>query len=155
MVARDITLSGTEAASDEEAAALLFGLARAQSATFEWHQVVEVIATLGRAFEYYIETGNVAQAVAVAEFQIAAPLYRIPGLADLTARAIALVPADSHDAGRLLSRYGGILGSAEGDYEGARQALGRAMDIARRDGDLALEVQILTNAAVVSGSSSR
>ena len=35
LVARDITLSGTEAAPDEEAAALLFGLARAQSATFK------------------------------------------------------------------------------------------------------------------------
>ena len=64
LVARDITLSGTKAASDEESAALLFGLARAQSATFERHQLGKVFTTLSRAFEYYAEAGNGAQSVA-------------------------------------------------------------------------------------------
>ena len=54
-------------------------------------------------------------------------------------------------AGRLLSRYSGFLGVAEGDYEGAQQALGRAISIARREGDVHLEVQTLTDAAAVSG----
>ena len=151
LVARDITLSGTAVASDEEAAALLFGLARSQSSTFFRHQVGEAFATLSRAFEYYIEAGNVALAVAAAEFEIAAPPYLIPGVAELMARALSLVPADSHEAGRLLSRYGAILGAAEGDYEGAQQALGRAISIARREGDSPLEAQTLAFAAVVSG----
>ncbi|MEE8159830.1 MAG: hypothetical protein V3T78_10785, partial [Dehalococcoidia bacterium] len=150
LVARDITLSGTEAASDEESAALLFGLARAQSATFERHQLGKVFTTLNRAFEYYAEAGNVAQAVAAAEFPIATPSFRFPGIVELLARALTLVPADSHEAGRLLSRYGGILGGAEGDYEGAQQALGRAISIARREGDVPLEVQTLAYAADVS-----
>ena len=107
LAARDINLSGTEAASDEEAAALLFGLARAQSATVEGHQLGEAFATLSRAFEYYAETGNVALAVAAAVFPIANSSYLIPGVVELVARAITLVPADSHEAGRLLSRYGG------------------------------------------------
>ncbi len=149
LAARDITLSGSEAASDEEAAALLFGLARALSATVEGHQLVEAFATLSRAFEYYAEGGNVALAVAAAEFRIAPPSYRIPGVAELLARALTLVPAESHEAGRLLSRYGGILG-ASSDYEGAQQTLGRAISIARREGDVALEMQTLSYAAVVS-----
>jgi len=138
-------------ASDEEAAALLFGLARAQSATVERHQLVEVFATISRAFDYYVEVGNVAQAVSAAEFPIATPGVLIPGVAQLMARALTLVPADSHEAGRLLSRYGGILGVTESNYEGAQQALGRAMEIARREGDVPLEVQTLTYAAAVGG----
>ena len=151
LVARDITLSGTEAAFDEENAALLFGLARAKSATGVGHQLSEAFANLSRAFDYYAEAGNVAQAVAAAEFPIAPPPYRIPGVAQLMARALTMVPADSHEAGRLLSRYGAILGAADCDFEGAQQALGRAIAIARREGDVPLEVQTLTYAADVSG----
>ena len=151
LVARDIAMCGTEAATDEEAAALLFGLARAQSATVEGNQLGEAFATLSRAFEYHADAGNVALAVAAAEFPIASPTYLVPGVAQLMARALTLVPADSHEAGRLLSRYCGFLGLAENDYEGAQQALGRAIAIARREGDVALEVQTLTYAAGVSG----
>jgi tetratricopeptide (TPR) repeat protein len=62
-----------------------------------------------------------------------------------------MVPADSHEAGRLVSRYGGILGAADRDYEEAQQALGRAIAIARREEDVPLEIQALTYAADVSG----
>ena len=151
LVARDITLSGTEAPTDDEAAALLFGLARARVATVEEYQLGEAFATLSRAFEYYAEAGNVAQAVAAAEFPIATPGYLIPGLAELMARALNLVPADSHEAGRLLSRYGGVLGAAESDYKGAQKALEQAIAIAKREGDIPLEVQTLAYAADVSG----
>ena len=88
LVARDLSLSGTEAAPDEEAADLLFGLARAQSATVEGHQLEEVFATLSRAFVYYAEAGNIARAVAAAEFPIARSGARIPGVAQLLARAL-------------------------------------------------------------------
>ena len=151
LVGRNITLSGTDAATDEEAANLLFGLARAQTATVETHQLGEAFAALSRAFEHYAEAGNVALAVAAAEFQIGNPTGRIPGVGQLIARALTLVPADSHEAGRLLSRYGLFLGLAEADYEGAQQALGRAITIAKREGDVSLEVQTLTHAADVNG----
>ena len=150
LVARGTSLSGTEAASDAEAAALLFGLARAQSATLEAPQLGEAFATLSRAFEYYAEAGNVALAVAATAFPIAS-FMGIPGVAQLIARALTLVPADSHEAGRLLSYYGRILGNAGSDYEGAEQALGRAIAIARREGDLPLEGQTQAYAAGVSG----
>ena len=73
LVARGLPLSGTEAASDEEAAALLFGMARAQSAVGIGHQLEEAFTNLSRAFEYYSEAGNVALAVSAAEFPIPPP----------------------------------------------------------------------------------
>ena len=149
--AKDVEPGASEPAQDSESAALLFGLGRAQAATFERHQLGEAFNTLSRAFEHYVDQGNVAQAVAAAIFPIAPAGVQIPGLAQLMARALILVPGDSHDAGRLLSRYGGILGAAEGDYEGAQQALNSALTIARREGDRPLELQTLTNAADVSG----
>ncbi|MFB3093965.1 MAG: AAA family ATPase, partial [Dehalococcoidia bacterium] len=54
---RGVPLEGTEAASDGEAAALLFGLARAHSSTLVGHRLGEGIANLSRAFEYYAEAG--------------------------------------------------------------------------------------------------
>jgi tetratricopeptide (TPR) repeat protein len=151
LAARDIDLSGQYPAADDESADLLFGLARAQSATLEGNQLGRAFTNLSRAFEFYAGAGNIAQAVAAAEFPIASPAYVMPGVAELMARALKMVPEDSLEAGRLLSRYGGILGVAEGDYEGAQEALNRAIVIAKREGDLPLELQTLHYAADVSG----
>ena len=152
LVAREIELRGTEAAPDEEAADLLFGLARSQSATLVHIRSMEAFATLKRAFDGYAQMGNVSKLVAAVEFLVAAPTYPIPGAAEMLARALTLVPEDSHEAGRLLSRYGGVLGSAVADYEGAQQALEQAITIARREEDVALEVQTLNYAATVSAN---
>ena len=51
-----------------ETAALLFGLGRAQAATLTVYQLQEAGATLIRAFDYYAQAGDVAHAVAVAEY---------------------------------------------------------------------------------------
>ena len=145
LAARNVSLSGTQTASDEEAAALLFGLARAQAATFERQQLGEAFGTLRRAFEYYFDAGNVALAVAAAEYPIGAPGFQIPGVAELLTRALKLVPDDSHEAGRLLSRFGGIDGvryDVDNDLE-REQALGRALAIAQREGDAGLETRTL------------
>ena len=149
LAARAIDPIGNEAATDEQAAALLFGLARAKSTTGVVQQVEEAFAALNRAFEYYADTGNVELAVAAAEFPIAPPPNRISGVG-LIARALTLVPADSIEAGRLLSRYGGILGAASGDYAGAQEALEKAISIARREQDIPLEIEALTYSADVS-----
>ena len=150
LAAKDLEIDGTSPPQDEDGAALLFGQARALSAASVYEQLVRSFAALRRAFEYYVDAGNVALAVAVAEFPVAPAPARIPGIAEVMARALTLVPEDSHEAGRLLSRYGGILGLADGDYEGAKQAMERAIAIARRDGDLYLEIQTLAYAVDVS-----
>ena len=57
------------------------------------------------------------------------------------------MPTDSYESGRLLAWHGRVLGSLHGDYDGAQEAFTRAIDIARREGDTALELQILAYVA--------
>jgi DNA-binding CsgD family transcriptional regulator len=152
LAAMGSNLKDTVPARDAEEAALLFGLARAKSATLLTEQLVDAFDTLRRAFDYYVEAGEVARAVQAAEFPFGMPTARFRGVeGQVIGRALSLVRADSHEAGRLLSRYGGYLGLAQSDYEGAQQALGQAISIARRERDVPLEVQTLAYAADVSG----
>jgi DNA-binding CsgD family transcriptional regulator len=130
---------------DAETAALLFGLGRAQGAT---DQVQQAWESLGRAFDYYAETGNIVQVVQIAAY----PLFFVPGVTQatrMTARALQLVPPDSLEAGRLLSRYGLLLNLETADYQGAQAALAKALAIARRAADVALELRTLANTADV------
>ena len=60
-----------------------------------------------------------------------------------------MVDRNSLEAGRILSNQGGILGLQEGDYEGAHVAFDRALIIARREKNVALEVAALASAAFV------
>jgi hypothetical protein len=59
------------------------------------------------------------------------------------------VRPDSHAAGRLLFRYGYVLGLEAGDFNGAQKAVEAALAIAEREGDLGLEMRILADAARV------
>ena len=61
-----VTLTGSQPAPNEEAAALLFGAGSAQLATVERHRLSEAVSCLRRAFDYYAETGDVDRAVAEA-----------------------------------------------------------------------------------------
>ena len=133
---------------EAETAALLFGLARAQLATLQLHQLQEAVTSLSRVLDYYAEAGDVDRAVAVAEY----PLPIIPGLigaTQLIPRALALVPPDSQEAGRLLSQYGSAMGIQQGDYEGAQEPLGRALAIAQGAGDVTLEMGTLVSSLSV------
>jgi len=135
--------------TDGETAAILYGLGRALAATLPRHQIQEAVATLRRAFQYYAEVGDVDRAVAIAEY----PFYPLAGQrigeADLISSALALVPPDSQEAGRLLCRYGRVVAIEEGDYQSAEEAFGKALDIAQRTGDMALEVRTLADSANV------
>jgi tetratricopeptide (TPR) repeat protein len=147
--ARGVPLEGTEPAADAETAALLFGLARAQAAKLEMHQVQGIVASLGRALDYYAEAGDVDRVVAVAEYPVGADLGLATGAGELISRALRLVPPDSHQAGRLLSTYGLTLYQDTGDYGGAQETFNRALAIAQREKDPALEMRTLANAANV------
>ena len=146
LVARDITLSGTEAAADEEAAALLSCLGRAQAAMSSLHQLPEAINSLARAFQYYFDAGDVERAVALAEYHIAEP-SGISGMAAIISQALTLVPPDSHQAGRLLPNYGFSLFATTGDYQSAQEVFNRALVIARREADGPLQMRTLARAA--------
>jgi ATP/maltotriose-dependent transcriptional regulator MalT len=128
---------------DAEIAALLFGLARVRLAMNQRGMVQEVLSNLSRAFDYYAEVNDVPNAVAVAGCPLPNWTGHLPGMAQLVGRALELVPADSAGAGHLLSLYGRFLGAEEGDYAGAQEAFGRALVIAQRQGDVALEMRTL------------
>jgi len=137
--------------ADGDTAALLFGLARAQIATLPRLEHHEPFQNLRLSFDYYVEAGDVDAALAVAEY----PMPRAPhidlGRNRLLSDALALVPPDSHHAGLLLSEYGVALYYEVGDYNGAQEAFNRALAIAEREGDQALEMRVLTNSAEVDG----
>ena len=132
---------------DEQQAALLSGLGRAQAALLELPRAQEVVANLARAFEYYANSGDVDRAVLVAECPVDALPGQLVGGARLVARALGLVEPESHAAGRLLARYARMLTIEKGDYQGAAEACERAVLIARREGDVHLEIQALGNGA--------
>ncbi|MCH8195871.1 MAG: transketolase, partial [Chloroflexi bacterium] len=131
--------------TDAETAALFFGLACAQAATIERHQIVqEVVANMTSAFDYYEKVGDVVRAVGIA----GSPVLWIgsesrSGLEGLIDRALELIPPDSIEAGHLLARQGEVLGQEEGDYVGAQEFFERALAIARRERDVALEMETL------------
>ena len=85
----------------------------------------------------------------VAECQYLPVSGRSLGVAQLIVRALELVPPESHQAGRLLARYGYLLGIEEGDYVGAQEAVAGALSIAEREHDTILEMETLANAARV------
>jgi len=142
--------AGEGQAMDGQTAQLLFGLGRAEVANAGQGGFAGVVGSLGRAFDYYAETGDAERAVAVALEHPGTPFANSTDVTELFARALALVPADSHHAGRLLARYGNQLGTVEGDYEAAQGAFEQALVIARREGDAGLELRTLANACRVA-----
>lgn len=118
---------------DGETDDLLFGRGRAQVVTLERHRVHEALEKLNQAFDYYATAGDISRAVAVAECPIPLLTGQPTVMEQLLPRALALVPPDSHEAGRLLSLYGRIKAHQEGDYPAAQEALDRALAIAQRE----------------------
>ena len=134
---------------DTDTATLLFGLARAQLTTLPLHLLQEAVTSLSRAFDYYADAGDVNRAVAVAEYPLPATPGPFASVTQLISRALALVPPDSPEAGRLQSQYGFVMGIQQGDYEGAQEALGRALAIAQAAGDPSLEMRTLVSSLLV------
>ena len=142
----------SQPAADAETAAILFGIGQVQLATPPLHQWGDATANLRRAFDFYAESGDVARAVAVATHLTAFTRGGHQAAAtELISRALKLAPDDSSEAAYLLSRYAGVLGLGQGDYEGAQKAVDRALEIARREGDAGLEMATLAIASGVEG----
>ena len=148
LIAKGLDVDGRTPLPDAEAAALRFGLGRAQAATLGRQQLNVASASLGRAFDFYADANHVAHAVSVAEYLVA-PRVGNRVSEELVARALRLVPADSLEAGRLLSIYVLVMGLEEADYSGAIEAFQSAIAIAQRTGNEALERQTLANSAIV------
>jgi hypothetical protein len=149
LAAKGIPLNGSEPAADKESAELLAGFGRTRAATGLQLELPEAISILARALDYFIEVGDVERAVALAEVPVFSLATLDTGIATLISRVLSLVAADSHAAGRLLARYGNVLGLEIGDYSGAQRAIESALAIAQREQDTGLEMRILADAARV------
>ena len=134
---------------DGDTAGLLFGLARAQFATLGRNMHQEPYQNLRVSFDYYVEAGDADAALAVAEYPMPRGVTIDLGRSRLLSDALALVPPDSLHAGLLLSEYGTALYYEANDYNGAQEAFGRALAIAEKERDQALEMRVLTNSIQV------
>ena len=137
-------------AMDHESAALLFGLGRSQTVMLDNQTRNEAYSSMKSAFDFYIDVGNVEQAVAIATHQHFSGLALSGGLQhQVRARALSLVPEDSISAGQLLCYYAFDIYHETADYTGAVESFDRAIAIARLEGDTALEAQTLSMASHV------
>ena len=135
--------------ADDDTARFWAGVGRCQVATLPLFQLGEAVASLRKAFDYYAEAGNADEAAAIAEHPFPASAGRDYGVLQIIERALALVPPTSPQAGRLLARYGWLLGIEKANYEESRNVLVQALDIAQGEGDTALVVRTLLSAAEV------
>ena len=138
LTAMAIDLDESTPAPNEESAALFFGLGRSQAALVD----NRAFQSLRRSLDYYASSGDIEKVVAIAELSDYSSARTI-GLQQLIAPALQLVPAGSLHSGRLLSRYGQIIGLQEGAYDEAIDSLNQALEIAQREKDEALEVHSL------------
>ena len=141
LVGKGVALTGTEPAPDRQSAALLSCLGQAQVGTLSGFGGIAALTTFTRAFDYYVSVGELAQAVGIAAY--ATPINT--GL-ELIEKALELVPPDSHDAGRLLSRS---ITSLRSEHERVQEAIHGALVIARQQQDRELEMRTLVSAACV------
>ena len=128
---------------DEETAAVLHGMGLAQLAL---HQQNAAIGTMTRAFDYYAEAGDVTKAAAIVGSHFPRG-WALRNMGPLVSKALAILPPDSKEAAELLSTYGVSQYLTMGDYDAAQDAFERGLAIARRGGDVALEVRVLAHAA--------
>ncbi len=150
LLQRAISARGN-AGDEGETGRLFFGLGRAQAGMGRLGDAVE---SLTRAFDHYDRGGDTAHATAVAKYPVIA-MPGVQGLTKLISRALELVPDDSVEAGELLSRHIRPLAVENGDYAGAQQAAVRALRIAERENDTALEMRTLAEAGDVDGHNMR
>jgi len=90
---------------DAKAAAILYSLARTIAATGGRLVALVVLDNLQQAFRYYLDAGDLARAVQVAEYPVEQMAGAAVGTSEFITRALPLVPSDSQQGGRLLSTY--------------------------------------------------
>ena len=133
-------------AMDAETASIVSRLGHAQVALAQHEQAS---ANLQRAFAYYAEVGDVIRGVATVEYPHNQPLLML--MKDTLAQALDIVPAGSLQSARLLCSYGQSVGLRGNGYEKGRKALEKSLAIARREGDIALEMRVMAASANVDG----
>jgi DNA-binding CsgD family transcriptional regulator len=143
-----VEAKGSRENMDAETADLTLGLGLSQIAILGLNRFREAVENLTCAFDYYIGTGDLSQALAIAQHPFPYWARQLPEVIRLIERTLAIVPPDSPQAGRLWSFYGQVLGVDRGDYAGAQEAFRRALAIAHQEEDATLKVRTLAWSAM-------
>ncbi len=124
---------------DAESAELRFGLGRAQLEALRAHDLGRAVANMTRAFNHYVEAGELDRAIEVATHPVL-PSWSLSQteFGEMVKRALEFVDPDTAAEGRLLITHGWFLNTVEADYDGARRALDRALVISEQLGNPAL-----------------
>jgi len=138
--------TGMEQPMDEETADILLGLGYAQ---IPLALLDDGVSSLRRAFDYYVDAGNIPKVVEIAEWGHWASL--IQRMQDEKRRALELVEPDSHDAGRILPSYGYALALEADGYGPAMEIFDKALAISRRENDKLIELRALANRGNIQG----
>jgi predicted ATPase/DNA-binding CsgD family transcriptional regulator len=140
--------AGQDLPLNADAATILVGLGCAQAATaLRWNRQ-EAWATLRRALELEMDTGNVAEAVAIATHACITP-EGADNVAATVQRVMGMVATGSREEGWLQARFGAASYFETGDYRRAQVAFERALAVAAAHGDVALELRTLAYATSV------
>jgi DNA-binding SARP family transcriptional activator len=135
-------------AMDDETASLVFALVRSEFLGRDRLDLEGAVERMRGAFDYYIESGSTQLAIDIAAHPIP-PVWGPTEVPTLLARALELADPTSLEAGHILANIGRFAGTNNGDFEAARDAFDRSLEIARRHGDQSLERRALTLAARV------
>ena len=130
-------------AEDAQFAAILSGLGKAWCMWPTEDRTQDGWDLISRAFDLYLELGDTASAVALAQFPAAFAGMR--GTARVIGQALELMPPDSVEAGRLQVRYSIALIDDLGDTVTSRAALDRAEAVAESLGDPELRARALVH----------
>ena len=130
---------------DAQFAAILSGLGRVWCMVppNQPHSFQDGWDLISRAFSLHLELGDTASAVALAQFPT--QFARIRGTAVVIGRALELVPPDSIDACRLLTRHSIALTDDLGDTAASRVAIERAVALAESLDDPVLKARTLVH----------
>jgi DNA-binding CsgD family transcriptional regulator/tetratricopeptide (TPR) repeat protein len=133
---------------DAEAAGILLGLGLAQAATsVRWNRQ-EAWTNVRRAIEYYLEAGEIQNAVTAATHASLAA-EGVAGGTDVIRRLLPLVPEGSREAALLLARGAAAAYFETGSDQPTQQWFARALAIASLHEDVGLELRVLAQSLSV------
>jgi len=135
---------------DEDGALVLGGLGVAQGSL---NLEDEAAPNISRAFDYWVSVGNTEKAVGLASRPWTVTF--VTSAIDMFREATSIVPADSHEAGRLLINTSYAKWVEGATVEEVIGDLDRAAEIARREADRPLEIQAGAMRANVLGFAGR
>jgi DNA-binding CsgD family transcriptional regulator len=131
---------------DRENALLLFGLGRTRALLQRTESDLSAaFGNLSVAFDYFQRTGDIESAVRVGEVPFTRYVWSNETMTRIIERALALVPCNSHQEGRLLWQKAELVVRNQGDCVKGRDLFAKGLDIARRENDLVLQIRTLSS----------